>query len=239
RDLLADTQVFVYGTTAATNAIITGRTAKTVFLTTEGFGDTLVLREGGKLHPFDFRASFPTPYVPRRLTFEVRERINSEGEVVVPLDAERLRETIAEIRELDVEAVAVSLLWSIVNPTHEEAVAEMLEEELPGGPYTLSHRLNPSIREYRRASSTAIDASLKPLMQRHLRQMRDDLQEAGFQGELLVVSSFGGVLDLDDVAGRPIYSVNSGPAMAPVAGRVYAGDEMNPIVSHMGRTRFD
>src|SRR5262245_59172747 len=139
RELLADTQVFVYGTTAATNAIITGRTARVVFLTTEGFGDTLVLREGGKLHPFDFRAAYPKPYVPRRLTFEVRERISSEGEVLVPLDIDRLRETVAAVRELGAEAVAVSLLWSIVNPVHEEAVAGVLDEELPGVPYTLSH----------------------------------------------------------------------------------------------------
>src|SRR5712692_4195554 len=160
-DLLAQTDVFVYGTTAATNAIITGRTAPTAFLTTEGFPDTLVLREGGKLHPFDFRIPYPKPYVPRRLTFEVRERITSEGNVLVPLDRERLRATLEDVRAAGVEAVAVSLLWSIVNPVHEVAVAELVEEELPGVPYTLSHRLNPIIREYRRASSAAIDASLK------------------------------------------------------------------------------
>lgn len=238
-ELLGRTAVFVYGTTAATNAIITGRTARTAFLTTEGFPDTLVLREGGKLHPFDFRIPFPKPYVPRRLTFEVRERVTSEGDVLIPLDRELMRTTLGEVRAAGVEAVAVCLLWSIVNPAHEEAVAELLEEELPGVPYTLSHRLNPIIREYRRASSAAIDASLKPLMQRHLRQMRDDLEAAGFTGELLVVTSFGGVLTLDDVAGRPVHSVNSGPAMAPVAGKVYAGDSQNAIVCDMGGTSFD
>jgi N-methylhydantoinase A len=238
-ELLGQTGVFVYGTTAATNAIITGRTARTAFLTTEGFPDTLVLREGGKLHPFDFRVPYPRPYVPRRLTFEVREWITSEGDVLIPLDRDRLRATLAEVREAGVEAVAVSLLWSIVNPEHEEAVALLLEEELPGVPYTLSHRLNPIIREYRRSSSAAIDASLKPLMQRHLRQMRDDLDAAGFAGELLVVTSFGGVLTLEDVAGRPVHSVNSGPAMAPVAGKVYAREWQNAIVCDMGGTSFD
>src|SRR5207249_2307404 len=105
-DLLAGTDVFVYGTTAATNAIITGRTARTAFLTTEGFPDTLVLREGGKLSPFDFRAPYPKPYVPRRLTFEVRERITSEGEIRVPLDTDRLLATLAQIRAAGVEAIA-------------------------------------------------------------------------------------------------------------------------------------
>ena len=238
-ELLRRSEIFVYGTTAATNAIITGRTARTAFLTTEGFADTLVLREGGKLHPFDFRLPYPRPYVPRRLTFEVRERITSEGEVLVALDEERLRGTLASVAEKEPEAIAVSLLWSIVNPVHEEAVAAALNEVLPGVPYTLSHRLNPIIREYRRASSAAIDASLKPLMQRHLRRMEDDLAAAGFGGELVVVTSFGGVLGLDDVATRPIYSVNSGPAMAPVAGKVYAGESRNAIVCDMGGTSFD
>jgi N-methylhydantoinase A len=114
----------------------------------------------------------------------------------------------------------------------------MLDELLPGVPYTLSHRLNPIVREYRRASSTAIDASLKPLMQRHLGEMADDLRAAGFRGELLVVTSFGGVLGVDDVVARPIHSVNSGPSMGPVAGKVYA-DGADAIVCDMGGTSFD
>ncbi len=238
-ELLANTSVFVYGTTASTNAIITGRTARTAFITTEGFPDTLVMREGGKVNPFDFRQPPPKPYIPRRLTFEVPERITSGGAIFVPLDEGRVREILAELRRLKVEAVAVSLLWSILNPAHEERIGELLEEELPGVAYTLSHRLNPIIREYRRSSSTAIDASLKPLVQRHLRQMADDLKASGFAGELLVLTSFGGVLEVTDVVDRPIYSVNSGPSTAPVAGRAYAGDEKDVIVCDMGGTSFD
>ncbi len=237
--LLAETSVFIYGTTQATNAIVTGSTARTAFLTTEGHPDTLVLREGGKLNPFDFRHSYPAPYVPRRLTFEVRERIDSEGRVTVPLDEAAVLETLTRVRELEVAAIAVCLLWSIVNPVHEERVGELVAEQLPGVPYTLSHRLNPIIREYRRASSTAIDASLKPLMQRHLDEMAVDLRHAGFGGELLVGTSFGGVLTVADVASRPVYSVNSAPAMAPVAARVYAPEERNVIVCDMGGTSFD
>jgi N-methylhydantoinase A len=237
--LLAATSVFIYGTTQATNAIVTGSTARTAFLTTEGHPDTLVLREGGKLNPFDFRHSYPAPYVPRRLTFEVRERIDSEGRVTVPLDEAALVETLDRVREFEVAAIAVCLLWSIVNPVHEERVGELVAERLPGVPYTLSHRLNPIIREYRRASSTAIDASLKPLMQRHLDEMAIDLRHAGFGGELLVGTSFGGVLTVADVASRPVYSVNSAPAMAPVAARVYAPEEGNVIVCDMGGTSFD
>ena len=153
------------------------------------------------------------------MTFEIRERVTSEGEALVPLDEDQALAVIRRLRELEVEAVCVCFLWSIVNPEHEQRIGELLEAELPGVAYTLSHRLNPIVREYRRASSTAIDASLKPLMQRHLREMGDDLRQAGFSGELLVVTSFGGVLSIDDVVARPVYSVNSGPSMAPVAGK--------------------
>jgi N-methylhydantoinase A len=237
--LLADTSVFIYGTTHATNAIITGATARTAFLTTEGHPDTLVLREGGKLNPFDFRHPYPAPYIPRRLTFEVRERIDSEGQVVLALDEDHLTDILASVREQEVEAIAVCLLWSIVNPAHEERVGELVAQALPGVPCTLSHRLNPIIREYRRASSAAIDASLKPLMQGHLDEMALDLRGAGFAGQLLVGTSFGGSLGVEDVASRPIYSVNSAPAMAPVAGKVYAPGERSVIVCDMGGTSFD
>ncbi len=106
-------------------------------------------------------------------------------------------------------------------------------------PYTLSARLNPIIREYRRTSSAAIDASLKPLMQAHLSDMERDLRAAGFAGELLVVTSFGGVLRLEDTTQRPLYTVNSGPAMAPVAGKEVAAPIDNIVVCDTGGTSFD
>ena len=237
--LLADTDVLIYATTRSTNAILTQTTARTALITTAGFGDTLVFREGGKLRPFDFREPYPEPYIPKRLTWEVAERVDSEGEVVIALDAEDVDRVLAELEEQRVEAVAVSLLWSIANPAHEQLIGERLEARLPSIPYTLSHRLNPIVREYRRTSSAAIDASLKPLMTRHLSDMDADLRAAGFCGELLVVTSFGGVLRLDDVAARPLYSVNSGPAMAPVAGKVVAAPAQDIVICDTGGTSFD
>jgi N-methylhydantoinase A len=237
--LLGQTDVVIYATTRSTNAILTGRTAKTALITTKGFGDTLVFREGGKLRPFDFRQQYPDPYIPKRLTFEVHERISAEGDVVTPLDPDAIRTVLAEVRDQDVEAVAVSLLWSIENPEHELLIGEVLKTHLPGVPFTLSHQLNPIIREYRRTSSAAIDASLKPLMQQHLADMDRDLRSAGFGGELLVVTSFGGVMRLADVAERPLYSVNSGPAMAPVAGQIAAQPATDVVICDTGGTSFD
>src|SRR5690606_22518991 len=129
-------------------------TAKTAFLTTKGHKDILVIRERGRFEPFNFRVEYPEPYVPRRYTFEVEERITAAGTVLTPLDEEALVTTIGQLKKLNIEAVGVCLLWSVANPCHELRVGELLAQHLPGVPFTLSHQLNPTMREYRRASST-------------------------------------------------------------------------------------
>jgi N-methylhydantoinase A len=208
-ELLAATEVFTYGTTRATNAVVEGRTARTAFFTTEGFPDILLLREGGKLDPFR-QLPYPGPYVPRQLTFEIRERIDSDGEIFLPLDERSVVDAIGAARDSGVEAVAVCLIWSIANPAHERRVGELLAQELAEVPFTLSHELNPIVREYRRASSTAIDASLKPLLQEYLRALERDLRQAGLNGHLFVATSFGGAWRPEQVIARPIYSIGSG-----------------------------
>jgi N-methylhydantoinase A len=239
--LLAETEILIYGTTRATNAVVTKRTAKTAFLTTQGFRDTLVLKEGGKHGPHDYSYDYPDPYIPRRYTFEIAERIGSEGEVVRLIDLAAARATLETLKLRKFEAVAVSLLWSIANPAHELAVGALIAEILPGVPFTLSHQLVPILREYRRASATAIDASLKPLMQQHLRGMAADLKAAGFAGDLLVSISGGGCQAVEAVVARPSHTLKSGPAMAPVAGRAIAAQEarvLNAIVCDTGGTTF-
>ena len=240
--VLGKTDLFVYGTTHATNAIVTGNIGKTAFLTTKGFPDILVLREGGKFNPHDFSTPFPKPYVPRRHTFEIDERVRSGGEVYTALDESTTVATLEKIKSLGFEACAVSLLWSTVNPVHELRVGELIREHLPEISFTLSHALNPILREYRRASSTAIDASIKPLMQSHLSDLQNDLRAEGYNGEILVSTTSGGCLDIDSVVERPIHSVRSGPAMAPVAGRHYAEIEQHSesvLVVDTGGTTFD
>ncbi|NKB48650.1 MAG: hydantoinase/oxoprolinase family protein [Alphaproteobacteria bacterium] len=241
-DLLAKGDMLIHGTTHAINAIITGNTAKTAFLTTAGHPDILVLREGGRIEPFNFVAPYPEPYLPRALTFEVPERIDSAGGVHTALDEAAVIAIAEELKAQDVEAVAVCLLWSIYNSTHELRVGELLEAHLPGVPYSLSHQLNPALREYRRASSTAIDASLKPLMGRYLGGLTERLTEAGFMGRTLVLTSQGGMLDASDLAQKPIHAINSGPSMAPIAGRHYARDDSdapNVIIADTGGTTYD
>ncbi|HEY0236113.1 MAG TPA: hydantoinase/oxoprolinase family protein [Afipia sp.] len=241
-DLLREANVFIYGTTRAINAVVTKRTAKTAFLTTEGFPDILLFREGGKANPSDFSQNFPQPYIPRRHTFEIPERITAAGSVFTALDETRVRSILAELKKQGFEAVAVSLIWSITNPVHELRLGELIEDLLPGVPYTLSHQLLPIMREYRRASATAIDASLKPLMQHHFKEMNADLRAAGYTGELLISTSVGGCMSVAEVAERPIHALKSGPAMAPVAALSYAKLEnlnRDIIVVDTGGTTFD
>jgi N-methylhydantoinase A/oxoprolinase/acetone carboxylase beta subunit/N-methylhydantoinase B/oxoprolinase/acetone carboxylase alpha subunit len=242
QQVLADTALFVYGTTRATNAIVERKVAKTAFLTTQGFPDILLFKEGGKLDGHRWDEDFPKPYIPRRWTYEVHERITSEGDVETPLDEMALRRILDELGQKRFEAIAVCLLWSVVNPRHELRVGELIAENLPRVPYTLSHELNPILREYRRASSTAIDASLAPLMRKHLGELEKDLAAAGFQGELLVSTSIGGVMHVQDAIKRPIYLTKSGPSMAPIAGHLYAAAEglgESVIVCDAGGTTFD
>lgn len=241
-ELLATGHTFVHATTMAINAVLTGATARTAFVTTAGHRDILLLREGGRTDIFNFCRPYPDPYVPRALTFEVRERIGAAGEVVSPLDEASLSEVIEGIGRAAVDAVGVCLLWSIMNPVHELRVGERIESELPGVAVSLSHRLNPSLREYRRASATCIDASLKPAMGEYLANLEARLRAAGFEGRVLMVVSGGGVLDAADVAKAPIHSLNSGPAMAPVAGRHFAQSDVSSdmaIIADTGGTSYD
>ncbi|MBS1881428.1 MAG: hydantoinase/oxoprolinase family protein [Actinobacteria bacterium] len=241
-ELLGGTSLFIFSTTQATNAILEGTTARTAYLCTEGFPDILVRREGGSLRPYDYSRPFPEPYVPRRYTIEVTERIGAAGEVVVPLDRDRARGQLEELRARGIEAIAVCLLWATANPAHELALGELIEELLPGVPHSLSHQVNPIVREYRRGSSAAIDASLKPLMQKHLPEISSGLEAEGFAGELLAATSAGGVVPMAELVAAPLLSVRSGPSLAPVAARTVAAAETGSqevIVCDTGGTSFE
>ncbi len=241
-DFLKASDVFIHGTTHAINAVITGNTAKTAFLTTQGHKEILFLREGGRIEPFNYNVPFPKPYVPRALTFEIPERISASGKILQELNEKSVIDTVFQLKEQNIQAVAVCLLWSVVNPVHEDRVARLLDEHLPGIPYTLSHILNPILREYRRASSTCIDASLKPLMENYLGGLESRLINAGFRGRLLMLTSRGGVMDMSELAAAPIHSIGSGPSMAPVAGQYFAKKDANAqtaIIADTGGTTYD
>lgn len=232
----------IFGTTRATNAIVTRSTARTAFFVTAGFPDVLYLREGGKKDAHDYRTPFPEPYVPRRLTFEILERVNAEGGIEIPLDEASVIAASRELKRLNVEGVGVCLFWSILNPAHELRVGQLISEYAPGVAVTLSHEILPIPREYRRASAAVLDASLKPVMQRFLEDMASDLGRLGFSGDLLVSTTVGGCMEVAAAAGRPVHLSKSGPAMVPLAAREYAGrvsSNGDIIICDTGGTTFD
>lgn len=232
-----------FGTTAATNALLEGKAARTGLIVTKGFRDVLVVREEGKADSYDMKAAYPEPYIPRSLTFEVTERMTAEGAVLRELDEASVMAAIEELRRAEVEAVAISLIWSISNPAHELRVAELVRKHLPDVAVSLGHAVNPCLREYRRTISCAIDASLKPLVALNVNLMHKRLQEVNFAGKLSYITSSGGKASADDIMRRPVYLCFSGPSAAPESGRRFSlmeGIEHGNIITvDMGGTSFD
>ena len=241
-DFLSDIDTIIHGTTHAINAIVTNKIAKTAFLCTKGHPDTLLFREGGRIEIFNFTVEYPDPYIPRSLTFEVPERTNYDGSISENLDINHLKKIILKLKKLKIESVAVCLLWSTINPYHEKQIGEVIKNELPNIPFSLSHEVNPTLREYRRASSTCINASLKPIMSKYLKKLKELLFLNGFRGELLMITSQGGIKDINSIMEFPIHLINSGPSMAPVAGNFYLKKSKyfkQGIVTDLGGTTFD
>ncbi|MCI6099879.1 MAG: hydantoinase/oxoprolinase family protein [Selenomonas sp.] len=234
--------MFTHGSTIATNAVVEKKCGKVGILCTEGFRDVFLFREGPNKNPFDMFLDYPEPFVPRYLTLPVKERINSEGGIDTPLDEEAVKAQTRKLKGYNVEAIAVCFLWSTVNPVHEQRAAELIHEVWPDVTVVLSSEVNPSNREYRRWVSAAMDASLRKLISSYANDLNGRLNDAGFVGKVGMLNAAGGVMSTNEIVNRPLYSVDSGPSMAPIAGRKYAEDdlgEQNAVVLDMGGTTFD
>lgn len=242
REFMTECVSFVHGSTVAINAMIEGKVAKVGIICTKGFRDILTTREKGRSNPFLWDMDYPEPYVPRYLTLPVTERINSEGGIEVPLNEDEVRAAVRQLKEYKVQAIAVCLLWSITNAIHEQRVGEITKEEWPEVPIVISSELNPILREYRRTSSTVINASLLNVVWDYVAGLEQTLKEIGYIKPLSMVTSAGGIVSVEEMLRKPIYSVNSGPSMAPVAGRTLAATERDSndvLIVDMGGTSFD
>ncbi len=235
---MREIDLIVHGSTVSTNALVERKTVKVGLLLTEGHQDILVLREGPRKGAFQWKLDYPEPYVPRHLTKTVGGRIDARGRVLKPLSTDDVQKAAAALKAADVEAVAVGLLWSVVNPEHELAVREILERELPGVPVTLSHEINPMPREYKRIIAAAIDASINPIVRTYIEKLQQALLRENFSGELLLANCVGGMMPVAEMIRKPIYSVMSGPTLAPMAALALS-DEPDIIVGDMGGTTFD
>jgi N-methylhydantoinase A len=207
----------VHATTVATNAIIEGKVARSGFVTTDGFRDLLEIARQVRPSLYDTQFEKPKPLVPRDRAVGVVERLGPKGEVVVPLDERSARDAAALLKREGVESVAVCLLHSYVNPEHEQRIGAILAEELPGVPVSLSAEVAPEFREYLRASTTVINAVIRPVVERYLERIERRLADAGIEAKLLVMQSSGGVFSSDAAARRPVFMVESGPAAGVIA----------------------
>ena len=212
------------GTTVATNAVLERKGAVVAYVTTKGFKDVPFIQRGNRKAHYDMSWVKPKPLVKRRHCFELAERIDAYGAVVTPLDPAEVRAVAAAIRaEPEIKAVAVCLLFSYLNPAHEQAVKAILAEELPGLPLSISYEVLPKWKEYERASTTLADAYLKPVVSGRLRVMRERLDAAGVGAHTVVIRSNGGEMTLDAAAAAPIQMLVSGPTGGVIASRHVAG----------------
>jgi N-methylhydantoinase A len=210
-----------HGMTVATNALLERRGARTALVTTEGFRDVLEIARQNRPSLYDLTQDRPPTLVPRELRFTAKERMGPEGEVS-PLDEESLKDAVSAIREADVEAVAVCLLFAFMHPEHEKRVGEALREALPDVHVSLSSEVLPEFREYERFSTTAADAYLAPKLAAYLKNLGGKVDEAGMPPPLIMQSS-GGVVSIEDAVEDAAAFVLSGPAGGVVGAAYVAG----------------
>lgn len=233
-----DINVFLHGTTLATNAIIERKGARTALLTTDGFRDVLEIADESRYDQYDVFINKPEPIVPRTLRFTVPERVDVLGNELVALDEDDVRRVAAALRSAKVEAVAIVFLHSYVNPAHEIRAGEILREECPGVAVTLSSSVCPEAREYERTTTAVCNTYVQPLMAGYLASLKAQLASDGFHRDVHLMTSGGSLCSLETASEFPIRLVESGPAGgALLAAGLAAARRENEILSFdMGGT---
>jgi N-methylhydantoinase A len=233
----------VHGTTVGTNALIERKGAKTGLITTQGFIDVLEIGrfQRPKEGLYDIMVDNPDPLVPRYLRKGVEERINSKGEVVKHLNEESVRKAVDFFISEGVESVAVSLLFSFMNPVHERRVREIIKEISPEMYVSLSSEIAPEFREFERTSTTVLNAYLQPILERYIDKLASKLEKEYGIGDLRIMLAHGGIMPAETAKKHAVTIVNSGPAGGVLAGTFIGGiaGSQNIITVDMGGTSFD
>ncbi|MDP6816635.1 MAG: hydantoinase/oxoprolinase family protein [Alphaproteobacteria bacterium] len=212
------------GTTVATNAILERKGATVGYVTTAGFKDIPFIQRGNRRSHYDITWIKPKPLVKRRHCFEISERVMANGEVEAPLDEAGVREMAKKIRqEGEIEALSVNFLFSYVRPDHEQRVKDILAEELPDIPVSISYDVLPKWKEYERASTTIADAYIKPTVSKQVRNIRQRFADNGITDHIVVIKSNGGEMSLEAAENSPIQMTVSGPTGGVIAGKHIAG----------------
>lgn len=249
-DLLSSTVRFSHGTTVSTNALIERKGARVGLITTAGFEDTLLIARGGMgrtgglpyLQAMDFiHTEKPEQLVEKSRIVGVAERISSSGEVLMPLDEDEVIRAVDHLLSEGVESIAVCFLWSFRNSEHERRVREIIRARSANIPLSLSSEISPGIGEFERTVTTVINAFIGPVMDRYIGSLAQALKASGYERELQVMKSSGGLLNPEEVQQQAVSTINSGPIGGLVAARHLGGllGYENIITADMGGTSFD
>jgi N-methylhydantoinase A len=209
---LQSVEFLAHGTTVVINTLTERKGAITALITTRGCRDVLEIQRGNRPDLFNVLYRKPEPFVPRRLRFEVDERLDYKGDVVQEIDEDSVRAAVAQAREQGAESIAICFLHAYANPAHEQRAAAVVRAAWPEAVVSASHELSSEWREFHRASTTVLNAYVKPSVQRYLERLADRLEEAGIpRGAQYAMQSNGGVSRFDVTAETPIHLVESGP----------------------------
>ena len=242
-EIISKCDLCINGTTVGLNALIQHRGAKTGLICTKGHEDSIEIRNGHKEDGYRYDAEYPPAVMlaPRYLRRGVEERVLSTGEVRTPLNEQQVREACEHFLSEGVESVAISFVWSVLQPEHERRAAEIVREMMPDAVVTLGSLLYPQIREYTRTSTAITNAYLAPILKKYVTSVDSYFREQGAQYPVRYFQSNGGLAIGEAMSDRSVYAINSGPASAPTAGLHVTrpfGDE-NVITVDMGGTSFD
>lgn len=233
---LKNVSYLVHGTTVATNAVVERKGAKVGLITTKGFKDVIEIMRGNREFHYDLQWEKPKPLIPRFLRLGVSERLNSKGEVVIPLNKDEVKEAVSYFKKRGVEVIAICTLHSFMNPVHELKIEEIIKEEFPGVFTSVSAKILPEIREFERSCTVAMNAYVKPVVIKYIDSLRRRLKEKGLQRDLMIMKSNGSVMTPKMACEIPIATIGSGPAGGVVGGTLL-GEEV--ITCDLGGTSFD
>lgn len=217
-----DIQAVIHGTTLVTNALIERKGVKTALITTKGFRDQIEIGNENRYDLYDLFLDKPTPLVPRHLRFTVTERILADGEVLEILDENEVKNVLSDIHSQGVEAVAVCLLHSYKNPSHEKKILEIATEMFPDMRISISSEVSPEIREYQRSYTTIANVYVQPLVEEYLVKLERELENKGFDGQFYMMLSSGGTCTVETACRFPIRILESGPVGGAMAAALHS-----------------
>ncbi|MCB1380739.1 MAG: hydantoinase/oxoprolinase family protein [Alphaproteobacteria bacterium] len=243
RDLVSNCDLCINGTTVGLNALITHRGGKTGLICTAGHEDSIEIRNGHKEDGYRYDPEYPaaTMLVPRYLRKGVHERVISDGSIRTPMNEADVRAACELFRKEGVETVAISFVWSVLNPAHERRAADIVRDMLPDAILTVGSELYPQVREYTRTSTAVVNAYLAPVMRKYVAAVDAYFRGLGAKQPVRYFQSNGGLAIGQVMTDRSVYAINSGPASAPQAGLYVCAPfkKKNVITVDMGGTSFD